>query len=279
MNESKSKLDRHGISDVEFLRYQRQISLSEIGEHGQEHLATSHVLIIGCGGLGSAAAQFLAAAGVGHLVLVDDDVVESSNLQRQTIYRESDLGMSKAVAMRQQLLNINSNINVRAINGRLDHSQLKLEVMLADVVLDCTDNIPSRQSINKACFELRTDLIFASAIGWQGQFAVFEHSHTFVEPQACYRCVYPFDELPSPRSCNEVGVIGPVVGTLGNYQALAAIQKLTIGAYSLSTRTLHVFDGLSLNWQQLALLQDSDCEVCGVGLSDRSVQSQLGGGA
>ncbi len=272
-NEKKSH--KPLLSDDAFLRYQRQIALPEICEQGQSMLMKAHVLIIGCGGLGSAAAQYLAAAGVGRLVIVDDDHVESSNLQRQTVYRESDLGKSKAESMRDQLVSLNALVKVRAITHRLDTQQLNLEIMLADIVLDCSDNMPTRQQINLTCFQQSTDLISGSAIGWKGQFAVFDYSalrsakldqkQAISSPKkvACYRCLFPFDELPNANKCSDSGVIGPVVGTIGNYQALATIQKLALGEYALAPQTLHLFNGLTLQWQTLAISQDPECQVCG----------------
>ncbi|WP_029848391.1 ThiF family adenylyltransferase, partial [Vibrio parahaemolyticus] len=144
------------LTDQEFIRYQRQVSLPEIGESGQARLGQSHVLLIGCGGLGSAASLYLAAAGVGKLVVIDDDRVDSSNLQRQVIYREGDIELAKTEAMAQQLRHLNSLIQVRTITKRLDQAQLLLEVMLADVVLDCSDNLPTRQQINQVCYEQNT---------------------------------------------------------------------------------------------------------------------------
>ncbi|EOD9428509.1 ThiF family adenylyltransferase [Vibrio harveyi] len=253
------------LTDKQFLRYQRQVALPEIAEVGQERLSKSHVLIIGCGGLGSAASLYLASAGVGKLVVVDNDEVDSSNLQRQIIYREQDLQVAKTEATVKQLTELNSMVQVRALNKRLDKAQLQLEVMLADVVLDCTDNMPTRQLINQVCFEQNTPLISAAAIGWQGQFAVFDYqipSEQEAQSKACYRCLYPFDELPQTQKCSESGVVGPVVGTLGNYQAIAAIQKLATGKFHVETAKLHLFDGLKLQWQTMAISKDKQCQVC-----------------
>ena len=254
------------LTDQQFLRYQRQVALPEIAESGQERLSKSHVLIIGCGGLGSAASLYLASAGVGKLVVVDDDEVDSSNLQRQIIYRERDLQLAKTEATVKQLSELNSMIQVRALHKRLDKAQLQLEVMLADVVLDCTDNMPTRQLINQVCFEQATPLISAAAIGWQGQFAVFDYQANSradgEEGKACYRCLYPFDELQQTKKCSESGVVGPVVGTLGNYQALAAIQKLATGQFYVETAKLHLFDGLKMQWQTMGISKDQHCQVC-----------------
>lgn len=246
------------LTDQAFTRYQRQIALPEFGEEGQQRLSNSHVLIIGCGGLGSAASLYLTAAGIGHMVLVDDDSVESSNLQRQVVYRHCDIGKQKVDAIAGQLFALNPDVRLRTLNHRLDERQLELEVMLADVVLDCTDNIATRQIINRVCFEQKTVLISAAAIGWQGQFAVFD----YVNGTACYRCLYPFDELKNDQSCSQMGVIGPIVGTLGNYQAIAAIQKLALEKFIVATGQLHLFDGKTLLWQSISITQDTQCLVC-----------------
>lgn len=250
------------LTDIEFVRYQRQVALAEIGESGQIKLANSHILIIGCGGLGSAASLYLAAAGVGKLVVVDDDVVELSNLHRQVVYRHDDLEKTKVSAMAQQVAALNPQIQVRTIAKRLDAEQLQLEVMLADVVLDCSDNMPTRQKVNQVCVEQKTALITSAAIGWQGQFAVFDY-HDTTNRRGCYRCLFPFDELEQAQKCSQHGVVGPVVGTLGNYQAIAAIQKLATGKFYVETERLHIFDGLTLQWQSVMVSRDPSCDVCG----------------
>ncbi|MBU2895825.1 HesA/MoeB/ThiF family protein [Vibrio hepatarius] len=249
------------IIDREFIRYQRQIALSEIGEAGQAQLANLHVLMIGCGGLGSAASLYLAAAGVGRLVIVDDDEVDMSNLHRQVVYREQNVKSNKVEAMASQLLALNSMVKVRTINTRLEKAQLELEVMLAEIVLDCSDNMPTRQLINQVCLEQKTDLVSASATGWQGQFCVFDYQ-SGTEEQACYHCLYPFIELQQTRNCTTSGVVGPVVGILGNYQALAVIQKFATGKFHLETSKLHLFDGLKMDWKVMGIIKDQQCSVC-----------------
>ncbi|MCG9680296.1 HesA/MoeB/ThiF family protein [Vibrio sp. Isolate24] len=250
------------LTDQEFLRYHRQVSLPEIGEDGQYKLNRAHALVIGCGGLGSAAGLYLAAAGVGKIVLVDDDKVDSTNLQRQIVYREANLGEEKTKAIRDQLSALNSGISLRTISQRLSESQLALEVMLADVVLDCTDNLETRQLVNSVCFKQSKPLISAAAVGWQGQFAVFDYSQKERSNMGCYRCLYHFDELNQPKKCSDSGVVGPVVGTLGNYQALAAIQRLAMGRFSFLPSQLHLFNGLTLEWQVMTIARDKHCAVC-----------------
>ncbi|KII78642.1 HesA/MoeB/ThiF family protein [Vibrio renipiscarius] len=246
------------LPDSLFERYQRQIGLLEIGERGQESLIASHILVIGCGGLGSAATLYLAAAGVGRLVLVDDDVLEESNLQRQVAYRQTDLGKSKVAALTVQLQDLNSNVAVRTLNQRLSDEQLGLEIMLADLVLDCSDNLTTRQQVNRLCYQQNRPLVSAAAIGWQGQFSVFDYK----DEAPCYRCLIPFDEMPQKSKCNDMGVVGPVVGTLGNYQALAAIQKLATGQFLVKPNHLHLFNGQSMEWQTIEIVHDRECHVC-----------------
>ncbi|MGF1722688.1 HesA/MoeB/ThiF family protein [Vibrio kyushuensis] len=247
------------LSDKQFLRYQRQVCLPDFGDEGQTNLLKSQVLIIGCGGLGSSVSLFLAAAGVGSLVIVDDDVVESSNLQRQVIYREEDIGSNKARSMRNQIGFLNSDCRVRAIDYQLKEEQLALEVSLADLVLDCTDNFESRHLINRVCSVNRKPLVSGAAIGWQGQFIVF----SFDDSSACYQCLYPADEHTESKRCADMGIIGPVVGTIGNLQALASIQKLALGEFKCATEVLQIFDGSTMTWQNLSLSRDATCKICG----------------
>ncbi|KJR37587.1 molybdopterin-synthase adenylyltransferase MoeB [Vibrio navarrensis] len=250
------------LSNDLFLRYQRQIALEEVGESGQLRLSEASVLLIGCGGLGCAAALYLAGAGVGRLVLVDDDTVDVSNLQRQVAFRSRDVASSKSDALRNQLNQLNSETHIRVLNQRISGTQLSMEVMMADVVLDCTDNFPSRQAISLACLQQRKPLISAAAIGWLGQFGVFDYTASD-SATACYHCLYPFDEAEQSQRCSDLGVMGPVVGILGNYQALAAIQKLATGRFHLASNQLHLFDGLTMKWQTINTVRDARCAHCG----------------
>lgn len=247
------------MNDQQFQRYQRQIMVPEVGESGQDKLLVSKVLLIGCGGLGSAAALYLAGAGVGSMVVADGDIVESSNLQRQIIYRETDLGKNKASATSEQLKQLNPHIKVRSVQTFLEASQLNLEVMMADVVLDCSDNFPTRQAINKACHSAKTPLISGSAIGWVGQLMTFDFSHSLTP---CYRCAVPYQENSAGLKCSESGVIGPVVGMVGNLQAIEAIKLIT-GNGSLKPSTFNLFDGQTLSWQRFNIARDVACPVCG----------------
>ncbi|MBD1559626.1 HesA/MoeB/ThiF family protein [Vibrio sp. S9_S30] len=244
------------ITDSEFLRYQRQIALPEIGECGQAKLKHTSILVVGCGGLGCSAIQHLAASGVGHLVIADGDNVEVSNLPRQILYSNDDIGTRKVVAAKKAITNINSDVRVRIIQKKLLGNQLELECMQADIVLDCSDNFETRQEINRICHRLKTPLVSGAAIGWQGQLATFMYQ----DSDPCYHCLYPITEsIPNIR-CSDSGVVGSVVGIIGTHQALAAIRLVTM-ARDLENR-LTLFDGLSMQFHQFNISKDTSCCVC-----------------
>lgn len=248
------------LSDALFKRYQRLICLPEIGESGQKKLCDASVLIIGCGGLGNAAALYLAASGIGKLVICDDDVVEASNLSRQVAFRNEDLDTAKVVALAQQLRRLNPHTDIRTVQRRMDETSLPLEVTLADVVLDCSDNLDTRHLINQVCFYTGVPLISGAAIGWNGQIIAFDFSASSVH-QGCYACMVPKDTSSKINNCSEMGVVGPVVGTIGNYQALLTLQYL-VGLTEYLPNHLYKFDGKSMDWRKLKLLADPDCPVC-----------------
>ncbi|MGF1699760.1 HesA/MoeB/ThiF family protein [Photobacterium makurazakiensis] len=251
------------LTDQEFLRYNRQIMLPEIGEKGQEQLNKAQVLLVGAGGLGSAAVLYLAGAGVGNLVIADDDEVDSSNLQRQVIYRDEHQGRSKADMAAEQARSLNPYIRVRPVKARLADQRLAMEISLADVVLDCSDNLPTRHAVNKACFEANTPLISGAAIRWQGQLMAFDFR---AGRGPCYHCLFPWqaDAPQEPQNCSNSGIAGPVVGMMGTMQALEAIKLIT-GAGVVAFSALQQFDGLTMAWQKFNLVRDSKCPVCGTG--------------
>ncbi|MDP2575766.1 HesA/MoeB/ThiF family protein [Vibrio penaeicida] len=244
------------ITDSEFLRYQRQVALPEIGELGQAKLRNSSILVVGCGGLGCSAIQHLAASGIGHLVIADDDVVEVSNLPRQILYSSDEVGLAKVDATKKAIAKINSDVRVRAIKKKLLGSRLELECMQADIVLDCSDNFETRQEINRACHKSKTPLVSGAAIGWEGQLATF----TYQGSDPCYHCLYPINESQPNTRCSESGVVGPVVGIIGTHQALVAIRLVTLER-DLANR-LTLFDGLSMQFHQFSISKDNACSVC-----------------
>nr|WP_318380664.1 thiazole biosynthesis adenylyltransferase ThiF [uncultured Enterobacter sp.] len=244
------------MNDNDFMRYSRQILLEDIAIDGQQKLLASRVLIIGLGGLGSPAALYLAAAGVGTLVLADDDAVHLSNLQRQILFTMDDIARPKSQAAAQRLQQLNPDIDLIALNQRLAGNLLHQEVARADVVLDCSDNMTTRQAINAACVASNTPLISASAVGFGGQLMVL----TPPWAQGCYRCLWPDDAEPE-RNCRTAGVIGPVVGVMGSLQALEAIKLLT--GMEPARGELRLFDARSHHWRTIALQRSVSCPTCG----------------
>ncbi|WP_436859650.1 thiazole biosynthesis adenylyltransferase ThiF [Citrobacter tructae] len=244
------------MNDRDFMRYSRQILLAEIAVEGQQALLASRVLIIGLGGLGSPAALYLAGAGVGTLVLADDDEVHLSNLQRQILFTTEDIAQAKSQVTQQRLAQLNPDITLVALQQRLTGDVLNHAIAQADVVLDCTDNMATRQEINAACVANDTPLITASAVGFGGQLMVL----TPPWEQGCYRCLWPDDEEPE-RNCRTAGIVGPVVGVMGTLQALEAIKLLS--GMATPGGELRLFDGKTSQWRSLALQRASGCPVCG----------------
>lgn len=243
------------LNDDQLLRYSRQLMVEEFDLAGQEALAAARVLVVGCGGLANPAGLYLAGAGVGELVLVDDDVVEPSNLHRQVAFRDEDTGRPKAEALKAHLLALNPEIAIQAHRLRADRHWLDRQVAEASVVLDCTDNFATRQRINEACVAHRRPLVSGAAIRMDGQLAVFD----LRQPgSACYACVYG-EGTDGDLACSQAGILGPVVGTIGTLQALAAIQVL-LGT-SLPA-TLRLFDGRTLSWREMRFQRDPACPVC-----------------
>lgn len=244
------------MNDRDFMRYSRQILLGDIAIEGQQQLLDSHVLIVGLGGLGSPAALYLAGAGIGTLTLADDDDVHLSNLQRQILFTTDDIAHPKAQAAKLRLAQLNPGSKLIVLQQRLTGDVLKNAVARVDVVLDCTDNMATRQEINAACVALNTPLISASAVGFGGQLMVL----TPPWEQGCYRCLWP-DDVEPERNCRTAGIVGPVVGVMGTLQALEAIKLLS--GMETPSGELRLFDGKTSQWRSLALRRASGCQVCG----------------
>ena len=244
------------MNDRDFMRYSRQILLGDIAIEGQQKLLGSRVLIVGLGGLGSPAALYRAGAGVGTLVLADDDDVHLSNLQRQILFTNDDVARSKAQVAQQRLSRFNPDIELVVLQQRLTGDALRHAVEQADVVLDCTDNMATRQQINAACVALSKPLITASAVGFGGQLMVIAPPWQ----QGCYRCLWP-DDIEPERNCRTAGIIGPVVGIMGTLQALEALKLLS--GMETPSGELRLFDGKTSQWRSLALRRAIGCPVCG----------------
>src|SRR2546426_1392476 len=246
------------LSKDEILRYSRHLIMPEIGMEGQLKLKQAKVLAIGAGGLGSLLALYLAAAGVGKLGIVDFDVVDFTNLQRQVIHSTSDVGRSKLASARETIQGINPNVEVVTYETRLT-SENALDIFKDyDVIADGTDNFPTRYLVNDACVLLGKPNAYGSIFRFEGQASVF-----YAKEGPCYRCLYP--EPPPPGlvpSCAEGGVLGVLPGIIGSIQAMETI-KLVLGRGELLIGRLLLFDALRLKFRELKLERDPDCPVCG----------------
>jgi len=237
-------------------RYARQIRLSQIGEEGQQKLLDATVLIIGMGGLGSPAAMYLAAAGIGRVIISDFDQVEDSNLQRQIIHRTKDIGELKAFSAKRTIAEINPDCEVEAIDWQLDESELEEYANKVDLVLDCTDNFPTRFMINRVCVKTGTPLVSGAAIRMEGQIATYIPN----SGGPCYQCLYK-QEFESTETCAMEGVLSPVVGVIGTLQALQAILVL-IGETEELIGKLLLFDAYIMEWRSIQIKKSPHCKVC-----------------
>lgn len=251
------------MNDDQLLRYARHILLDEFGIEGQERLNAARVLIVGAGGLGSPAALYLAAAGVGEIILADDDEVELSNLQRQILHRTDTVGLPKAESGRRTLAALNPDVKVPPLVARLDEAELRDWARQVDLVLDCCDNFATRHAVNRACVAERTPLVSGAAIRFSGQVSVFDLRRS---DAPCYHCLFPEGEDVEELRCATTGVLGPLVGVVGVMQAIEAIKLLAGMGEPLVGRLLCV-DALSMQWQTVRYGKDPECAVCGRGAS------------
>ena len=247
------------MNDQQLLRYSRHILLDEIGIEGQQRLLDAKVLVVGVGGLGSPAALYLAAAGVGRLTLCDNDEVDFSNLQRQIIHRTSTVGQPKVDSARAAIKDINPEVDCVALPLRVDQQRLLELVGDADVVLDCCDNFATRYAVNRACVLLRKPLVSGAAILTHGQLAVFDFRR---DDAPCYNCLFSEDSESPELRCATTGVFAPLVGVIGTLQAAEAIKLLVGIDRGLSGRLLFV-DALDMNFMRSELARDPSCKVCG----------------
>lgn len=245
------------LSDEQLLRYSRQIMLPDVDINGQETWLNSTVLIVGLGGLGSPVAMYLAAAGVGELVLLDDDEVELSNLQRQIAHHSKRIGMPKVDSARNTIANINPDVRVKAIYERLDEEALSRLVSTVDLVVDCTDNFSTRFAVNRACFAHLKPLVSGAAIRTEGQVSVYD---PLAPESPCYQCLYKEGE-DEALTCSESGVLSPLVGIIGSIQAMEVLKVLASVGESLAGRLL-LLDAKTMDWRTLKLRKDPACPVC-----------------
>jgi molybdopterin/thiamine biosynthesis adenylyltransferase/rhodanese-related sulfurtransferase/molybdopterin converting factor small subunit len=249
---------RVSFSSSEFARYSRHLIMPEVGLEGQSKLKSASVLIIGAGGLGTPSATYLAAAGVGRIGIVDFDTIERSNLHRQVLYSEQDVGKNKAEIARRRLLEINPNVSIEVYKIKLDSSNALDILKNYDIILDGTDNFPTRYLVNDACVLLGKPNVYASIFRFEGQASVFS-----LPDSPCYRCLY---ETPPPAglvpSCAEGGVLGVLPGIMGSIQAAEAIGLILGKGRSLAGRLL-LFDALDMTFKELKLKKNPNCPICG----------------
>jgi len=247
------------MNDDQLLRYSRHILLDELGIEGQDRLLAGHALVIGAGGLGTAALPYLASAGVGTITVVDDDAVDLTNLQRQILHTTANVGRAKVESAREGMLRINPGIEVHTIATRVGDAELSALAARADVVLDCCDNFATRQAVNRACVRHRVPLVSGAALRFDGQVSVFDQRQ---DDAPCYACLFPPSEPAPEVACATMGVFAPLVGMVGTVQAAEALKLLAGVGRSLAGRLLMV-DALNMEWTTMRLARVPGCEVCG----------------
>lgn len=246
------------MDDQQRLHYSRHLLLNEFGEEAQERLLASRALVVGAGGLGSAALLYLASSGVGRITVCDGDRVDLTNLQRQVVHRFDAIGRPKVASAAATLATINPDVAVETLEERATPERLQSLVRQADVVLDCSDNFPTRHALNRACVAARKPLVSGAGIRFDGQVAVFD----LRRPDApCYHCLFAEDSRSAEERCATMGVFAPLVGVIGTLQALEAIKLIAGIGESLAGRLL-LFDALATRWHEVRLARDPHCPVC-----------------
>jgi len=248
------------MTDDQLLRYSRHILLDEVGIEGQERVLAAHALIIGAGGLGSPAALYLASAGVGRITLVDDDVVDLTNLQRQIAHTTARVGTPKVQSAAQAMADINPEVHVTALQARVDAAALDSLMRDATVVLDCSDNYTTRHAVNAACVRHGKPLVAGAVIRFDGQITVVDPRDA---ESPCYACVFPPDAAFEEVQCSTMGVFAPLVGVVGAIQAAEALKWISAAGPSLAGRLL-MLDGRAMEWNTMHLKRHPDCPVCAV---------------
>lgn len=246
------------MDDHQLLRYSRHILLPEIGIEGQQRLLDAHALLIGAGGLGSPAALYLASAGVGTLTICDGDTVDLTNLQRQIVHREASVGAKKTDSARDTLLGLNPAIRINTVAERVSGGKLQSLVAAADVVLDGSDNFPTRHAVNRACVQARKPLVSGAGIRFDGQLAVFDLRQ---KNAPCYACLFPEAGETEEMRCAVMGVFAPLVGIVGAMQAAEALKILSGAGEPLNGRLL-LLDALDMSVRTISLNRDPACAVC-----------------
>ncbi|HOY71409.1 MAG TPA: molybdopterin-synthase adenylyltransferase MoeB [Methylotenera sp.] len=246
------------MNDHQLLRYSRHILLPQIEYAGQKKIIQGHVLIVGAGGLGSPAALYMAASGVGTLTICDFDVVDLTNLQRQVIHTTQSVGINKAVSAQQAIFEINPDVTVHTIQQKSSEESMSELVAAADVVLDCSDNFATRYMLNRLCVKHKKPLVSGAALAFEGQITLYDMRHA---DSPCYHCLFPDNGEGTDLRCGTNGVFAPLVGMIGTCQAAEALKILMGIGESLQGRLL-LLDAMAMQWREIKLKKDAICTVC-----------------
>ena len=245
------------LTNHEKLKFSRQILIDKIGEKGQLAIQKANILIVGVGGLGNPAAQYLAAAGIGKLILADGDKIELTNLPRQILFSEAQIGENKAEAAQEKLQEQYPECEIEVIDEMLDLELARDLVSDVDLVLDCTDNIAARYLLNQVCYQAKVPLIIGAATGFDGQCLVVNSQHNNC---ACYQCLFPKTAQAPAQNCQTVGILGPVLAIIAGMQTLQALKIIT--GQKVPVNQFMMFDGLAATWQEFKLTQQNNCPIC-----------------
>ena len=248
------------FSDDQLMRYSRQIMMPEVDIAGQEKISKTTVLVVGAGGLGCPTSMYLAAAGIGHLIMADHDQVEESNLQRQIGHDEKSINQSKVLSLQQTIKRLRSDITTTVLEMKLDEDSMVAAVQQADIVVDCSDNFKTRFSLNKTCYSLKKPLVSGAAIRWEAQVSVYDARN---KHSPCYQCLYGEVSDEQELTCSESGVIAPLVGIVGSLQAQETL-KIALGMNDKTlVGRLVLFDAQICQWREMKFQKDPQCPICG----------------
>ncbi len=255
-----SNSSKKNMSDVEIERYARHLVLKDIGGQGQQRLRNAKVLVVGAGGLGNPVSMYLAGAGIGTIGIIDNDVVSLSNLQRQILYREHDVGKSKVFATQKNILEINPHIEIKPYNRLLDSRNAQKLISEYDIIIDGSDNLKTRHLVNFACVKEKKPLISGAISQWEGQISLFDPSKNY----PCYSCIFPeSDNENLTKSCADVGVLSSLPGVIGSLMAVEAIKEITAVGDSLRGK-LFLYDAMSCKTIKIEAERNKNCKVCSI---------------
>ena len=255
-----SNSSKNDMTDIEIERYARHLVLKDIGGQGQQRLRNAKVLVVGAGGLGNPVSLYLAGAGIGTIGIIDNDIVSLSNLQRQILYREHDVGKSKVFATQKNILEINPHIEIKPYNRLLDSSNAQKLISEYDIIIDGSDNLKTRHLVNFACVKERKPLISGAISQWEGQISLFDPSKNY----PCYSCIFPESDKDNlTRSCADVGVLSSLPGVIGSLMAVEAIKEITGVGDSLRGQ-LFLYDAMSCKTRKIEAERNKNCKVCSI---------------